>query len=226
MSASLRRSRWRRLMTRFSARHPEIQFSRLVIAQVPGSMPRSTTVHGVVESFFKSKKYIVPSAVVSPIFAGCVAAVYVGTGAGHFEPARNAMVFVVGSDPEPPHGPRRSPRLSGTAETFAGWGVSGRLGSQSPDKAVGTSAVQSEGTTSTIRARPVLRVQVGDNLVRSRRLRRQHLERQRIASTRAPVVGGAPAVGVAPHAAIGTVGKRDRARLEAAAADDIAANRG
>jgi hypothetical protein len=93
-----------KMIAKFSARHPEIHTSRLVISQAPGSMPRSSTVHGVVESFFKSGKYIVPSAVVSPIFAGCVAAVYVGTGAGHFEPARNAMVFVVGSDPEPPLG--------------------------------------------------------------------------------------------------------------------------
>jgi hypothetical protein len=91
-----------KLLTRYSDHHPDIQFSRLIIAQVPGSMPRSSMVHGVVESFFKSKKYLVPSVVVSPIFAGCVAAVYVGTGAGHFEPARNAMVFVVGSDPERP----------------------------------------------------------------------------------------------------------------------------
>ena len=91
-----------KLLTRFSDRHPDVQFSRLIISQVPGSMPRSSTVHGVVESFFKSKKYLVPSVVVSPIFAGCVAAVYVGTGAGHFEPARNAMVFVVGGDPERP----------------------------------------------------------------------------------------------------------------------------
>jgi hypothetical protein len=89
-----------KMLTKYSSRHPQLRFSRIVIAQVPGSMPRSTNVHGVVESFFKSKKYIVPSAVVSPIFAGCVAAVYVGTGAGHFEPARNAMVYVVGSEPE------------------------------------------------------------------------------------------------------------------------------
>lgn len=93
-----------KMLTKYSGHHPELQFSRIVISQVPGGMPRSTPVHGVVESFFKAKKYIVPSAVVSPIFAGCVAAVYVGTGAGHFEPARNAMVFVVGSDPEPPLG--------------------------------------------------------------------------------------------------------------------------
>jgi hypothetical protein len=39
---------------------------------------------------------------VSPIFAGCVAAVYVGSRAGHFDPGRNAMVFVAGGDPEKP----------------------------------------------------------------------------------------------------------------------------
>jgi hypothetical protein len=91
-----------KMLTKYSAGRPELQFSRIVIAQVPGTMPRSTAVHGVVESFFKAKKYIVPSVILSPIFAGCVAAVYVGTGAGHFEPGRDAMVFVVGGDPEPP----------------------------------------------------------------------------------------------------------------------------
>lgn len=93
-----------KMLTKYAGRHPELHFSRIVMAQVPGTMPRSTAVHGVVESFFKAKKYIVPSVVVNPIFAGCVAAVYVATGAGHFEPGRNAMVFVVGSDPEPPLG--------------------------------------------------------------------------------------------------------------------------
>ena len=91
-----------KMLVKFNQRHPEIAYSRLVIAQVPGSMPRSFAAHGVVESFFKSKKYIVPSAVISPIFAGCVFAVYVGTGSGRFEPARNALVFQPGSDPEPP----------------------------------------------------------------------------------------------------------------------------
>jgi hypothetical protein len=80
-------------LIKFSGRHPKLRFSRFVIPQVPGSMARSSAVHGVVESFFKSKKYIVPSVVVSPIFAGCVAAVYVGTGAGRFDPARQALVF-------------------------------------------------------------------------------------------------------------------------------------
>jgi hypothetical protein len=91
-------------MVKLGERHPELQFSRLVIVQVPGSLPRSTTAHSVVESFLKSKKYIVPSAVVSPIFAGCVFAVYVGTGTGRFDPARNAMVFTAGGEPEQPLG--------------------------------------------------------------------------------------------------------------------------
>jgi hypothetical protein len=91
-----------KLLIRFSDRHPEVQFSRLIISQVPGSMPRSSTVRGVVDSFFRSKKYIVPSVVFSPIFAGCVAALYVGTGASHFEPATNADVLVAGRDPERP----------------------------------------------------------------------------------------------------------------------------
>lgn len=94
-----------KLMTKNAARHPELRFSRIVIAQVPGTMPRSTAVHGVVESFVKAKKYIVPSVIVNPVFAGCVAAVYVGTGAGHFEPGRGAKVFVVGGDPEAPLNP-------------------------------------------------------------------------------------------------------------------------
>ena len=93
-----------KMLIKYSAHHREIPFSRIVISQVPGNMPRSSTVHGVVESFFTSKKYIVPSAVISPIFAGCVGAVYVGTGGTHFEPARNAMVFVVGGNPQPPLG--------------------------------------------------------------------------------------------------------------------------
>jgi hypothetical protein len=90
------------ILARYSGHHPELRFSKVVIPQVPGSLPRSTTVRGVVESFFTSKKYIVPSAVVSPIFAGCVLAVYVGTGAGRFDPSRNALVFAAGGEPELP----------------------------------------------------------------------------------------------------------------------------
>ena len=91
-------------LIKFSGRHSQLQFSRYVIPQVPGSEARSSRVHGVVESFLKSKKYIVPSVVVSPVFAGCVAAVYVGTGTGHFDPARKALVYNAERGLEPPVG--------------------------------------------------------------------------------------------------------------------------
>jgi hypothetical protein len=91
-------------LIKFSGRHQRLQFSRFVIPQIPGSAARSTPVHGVVESFLKSKKYIVPTAVASPIFAGCVVAVYLGTGAGRFDPARQAQVFNAGRPLESPLG--------------------------------------------------------------------------------------------------------------------------
>jgi hypothetical protein len=152
-----------KMLTRFSDRHPELQSSRLIISQVPGSMPRSSTVRGVVDSFFRSKKYIVPSVVVSPIFAGCVAAVYVGTGAGHFEPARNAMVFVVGSDPERPldREDRRAYQLQ--LKHFLAGAYPEQRGRKADKvwerlQSRAKSAVDDQG-------RPVLQLQVGDRLV-------------------------------------------------------------
>lgn len=93
-----------KLLIRFSGRHEDLKFSRFVIPQIPGSAARSTAVHGVVESFLKSKKYIVPTAVVNPVLAGCVVAVYLGTGAGRFDPAHQALVFNATRDLEPPLG--------------------------------------------------------------------------------------------------------------------------
>ena len=152
-----------KMLTRFSDRHPELQFSRLIISQVPGSMPRSSTVRGVVDSFFRSKKYIVPSVVVSPIFAGCVAAVYVGTGAGHFEPARNAMVFVVGSDPERPldREDRRAYQLQ--LKHFLAGAYPEKRG-RNADKV--WERLQSRAKSGVDdHGRPILQLQVGDSLV-------------------------------------------------------------
>jgi hypothetical protein len=93
-----------KMLIRYSGRHRKLEFSRFVIPQVPGTAARSTPVHGVVESFLKSKKYIVPAAVAYPIFAGCVVVVYEGTGAGRFDPARQALVYNAQRALEPPLG--------------------------------------------------------------------------------------------------------------------------
>jgi len=150
-----------KMLTKYSARHPELQFSRVIISQIPGSMPRSSDVHGVVESFFKAKKYIVPSVVVSPIFAGCVAAAYVATGAGHFEPARGAMVFVVGGEPERPLGreDRRAYQLQ--LKHFLTGAYPER-----PGRKVGKvwARIQSKAKTGVDdQGRPVLEVKVGES---------------------------------------------------------------
>jgi hypothetical protein len=91
-----------KMMVKYSSHHPRLEFSRYVIPQVPGTQARSSAVHGVVESFLKSKKYIVPSAIVSPVFAGCVVAVYVGTGAGRLDPSQGALVYNAERGLEPP----------------------------------------------------------------------------------------------------------------------------
>jgi hypothetical protein len=152
-----------KMLTKFSARHPEFQFSRLIISQVPGSMPRSTSVHGVVESFFKAKKYIVPSVVVSPIFAGCLAAVYVGTGAGHFEPARNAMVFVVGGAPDRPLGAEDRRAYQHQLKHFLAGAYPQKPG-RKVDKV--WARLQSKAKTGVDeQGRPILEVQVGESRV-------------------------------------------------------------
>jgi hypothetical protein len=75
-------------MVEFSDRHPELRFSVFVIPQVPGTNSRSTAVHGVYESLLKSKKYVVPLAILHPFLAsGMFAAYVVG---GRFDPAAHA----------------------------------------------------------------------------------------------------------------------------------------
>jgi hypothetical protein len=154
-------------MLKFSARHSQLQFSRFVIPQIPGSVARSTPVHGVVESFLKSKKYMVPSAVASPIFAGCVVAIYVGTGAGRFDPSRQALVFNAQRELEPPLG--TEDRLSYQSE------LNHLLENQlAADPASETSAARLEKWRHLLhnavpqldaQGRPVMRIPMGDAVV-------------------------------------------------------------
>jgi len=89
-----------KLLVKFSDRHPELQSSSFVISQVPGSVPRSTPVHGVVESVLKSKKYLLPLAILHPVVTGALAVAYVGS--GRFDPAKRAMVMDSAGELETP----------------------------------------------------------------------------------------------------------------------------
>jgi hypothetical protein len=65
-----------RTLAKYSRRHKDLEFTGLEIPQVPG-LARSTPLRDVTEAFVKSKKYLVPVAVLHPFFVGGVAVVYV-----------------------------------------------------------------------------------------------------------------------------------------------------
>ncbi len=84
----------------YSKRNPDLEFTRYVIPQVPGSVKRSRPVRGVLESLFRAKKYVVILAAFHPFLAGGVVAVdLVGD---RFNPARNTLVFSLAGAPLAP----------------------------------------------------------------------------------------------------------------------------
>ena len=63
-------------LARYGHRHPGLELTMLEIPQVPGLAP-SKPLRGVVESFLKSKKYVVPVAALHPLVIGGLAVYYV-----------------------------------------------------------------------------------------------------------------------------------------------------
>jgi hypothetical protein len=83
-----------RSLVKYGKEHPELNMSAFVIPQVPGSVPRSHGVDGVAESLVKSKKYLIPLAVLSPEAAGGVAVAYLVD--GRMSLPKNAKLFEIG----------------------------------------------------------------------------------------------------------------------------------
>ena len=107
-------------LVKYSLRHPELGLRTFVIPQVPGSIPRSTPVDGIAESLVKSKKYVIPIAVLNPYVAGTLIAAYFGD--GRFHPDPHAEVFDPaaladsGQPVEPAPAPVERPAVSIAAE--------------------------------------------------------------------------------------------------------------
>jgi hypothetical protein len=80
-----------RTLSRFSRRHPELQPSKFVIPQVPGTIPRSKRVKGVFEVMLTAKKYMWPIFLFHPYAAGIAVAVYVQH--WHFNPGKDAPIL-------------------------------------------------------------------------------------------------------------------------------------
>ena len=87
-------------LARYSKHHPELESASFLIPQVPGTVKRSKPAKGVVESAFKSKKYMAPLLIWHPAIVGCVAAAYF-TGSSGFDPGKHALVFDPRRDLEP-----------------------------------------------------------------------------------------------------------------------------
>ncbi len=75
-------------MVRYARRNSDVGLSILAIAQVPGTLPRSKPVRGVLESFLMSKKYVVPAVVLHPFVTGGMAVVYL-TASARRDPCRS-----------------------------------------------------------------------------------------------------------------------------------------
>ena len=82
-----------RSFTKYGKKHPEMKLTAYVIPQVPGSLKRSTRVNGVVEALVKSKRYLVPLAILHPEFTGGLIVVYLSN--GRFDPPKNVPPFQI-----------------------------------------------------------------------------------------------------------------------------------
>jgi hypothetical protein len=82
-----------RSLVSYGKKHPEVEMSAFVIEQVGGTVPRSHGVDGVAESLVKSKKYLLPLAVLSPELAGGVVVAYLVD--GRLKLPKDATVFEV-----------------------------------------------------------------------------------------------------------------------------------
>ena len=80
-----------RTLLKYGHEHPELNMFAFVIRQVPGSVPRSHSVNGVAESLVKSKKYLLPLAVLTPHLTAGVIVAYLAD--GRLSLPRDATLF-------------------------------------------------------------------------------------------------------------------------------------
>jgi len=105
-----------RSLVKYGEEHPEVEMSAFVIPQVQGSIKRSHPVDGVAESLVKSKKYLLPMAILTPEITGGAVVAYLAD--GRMKLPKDATIFKVDDpvldpgDPSP-HGTPIAPAASG-----------------------------------------------------------------------------------------------------------------
>jgi hypothetical protein len=86
-----------RSLTKYADQHPDLKFSTFMIPQVTGSIKRSHPIDGVLESVVKSKKYVVPLAVLNPEVAAGFVVAYLTD--GRFKAPKDAAVEMIPGEP-------------------------------------------------------------------------------------------------------------------------------
>jgi hypothetical protein len=80
-----------RTLSKYSRHHRDLHSSHYVIPQVPGTVPRSKPLHGVMECALSAKKYMLPLLALHPYVMGSVIAAYFEH--WRFNPAQNAQIL-------------------------------------------------------------------------------------------------------------------------------------
>ena len=145
-------------LAHYSKHRPQLQSSRFIIPQVPGTIKRSRPVRGVVEGAFKAKKYMAPLLVWHPAIVGCFAAAYF-TGSTGFDPGRHALVFDPHRDLEPPMSAQQRRESLNRLEQLA----RGVAEDTPPEEAKWVRLEASAEPQLDAAGRPQLRLRVGDN---------------------------------------------------------------
>jgi hypothetical protein len=85
-----------RSLVAYGKKNPDLHMTAFVIPQVKGTVPRSHGVDGVAESLVKSKKYIIPLAILSPEVTGGVVVAYLVD--GRLKLPKDTPYFNIGDD--------------------------------------------------------------------------------------------------------------------------------
>jgi hypothetical protein len=80
----------------YGKKNPSLNMSAFVIQQIPGSIPRSHPVDGVLESLIKSKKYLLPMVVLAPEVTGGVVVAYLVD--GRLKLPKGTPIFEIGDE--------------------------------------------------------------------------------------------------------------------------------
>lgn len=80
-------------LSAYARRHDQLELNEIIIPQIPGSIHRSHTPRGVVESLLKTKKYALPIIALQPYILAGIAATYLTM--GRFNLSHNAAIIPV-----------------------------------------------------------------------------------------------------------------------------------